>query len=384
MKSYKKFAISFVALILVVVIGIMSLNFFVDPFGYFDAQDGIGSLDDDDYVRELKAEHILKYGDKKYDAYFVCGSKGGSILTKKLKELDGHNYYNVYCLSGNFPDYYSYVKLICENTNAKKILFQISTSEIYDLDRSDFGDIYMEPACCGNNSKFLETVRFLMKNPKESFNKLTSKEPFYPAFETGERNLNKYYWWYKIADKEKEYLPYVVKEEGYTKYMDKEPPSRTEIINQSIEYLKMIKKMCDKHDVELEVFFAPIFGSQMMKYEGEAFYSMMRETISIFGKVHCFNLYNDVTANPYNFYNEAHYFYEIGDLCVDCMAGKKCDYDNFYKILDESNINEEIIYRRKKTKEWKQYYKEHKCLPLSLEKGYVPKVHGKDFNIDVQ
>ena len=81
-------------------------------------------LDENDYLREQKAEHIKHFSDQ-YDAYLIGGSKAGALRTDKLKELDGYNYYNCWVLSGNFQDYEAYTKYIVEHTKAKKVLLQI-------------------------------------------------------------------------------------------------------------------------------------------------------------------------------------------------------------------------------------------------------------------
>lgn len=160
MMNAKKWSCCFVALILACLMVIMSLNYFVDPYGYFESQSGEAyGLDYYDYLRGQKAEHIKHFSDD-YDAYLVCGSKGSAVRPSKLKELDGHDYYNCWVLSGSFNDYVAYVKYICENTDAKKILLQISTSELFEFDREDYGTIYELPAEVTGESKVLETISF--------------------------------------------------------------------------------------------------------------------------------------------------------------------------------------------------------------------------------
>ena len=142
----KKWCISFLCLILAALATIMGINYFVDPYGYFRSQDGdCYELDENDYLRELKAEHIKHFSDR-YEAYLIGGSKAGALRTDKLKELDGYNYYNCWVMSGNFQDYEAYTEYIVKNTKAKKILLQISTSEIKQFDRESRGAIYETPA----------------------------------------------------------------------------------------------------------------------------------------------------------------------------------------------------------------------------------------------
>ena len=108
----KKWAILFTGAVILCLAVIVLTNYLVDPFGYFRAQGGeYQELNEDYYLREIKAERIQNYSDE-YDAYLIGGSKAGALSTKKLKELDGYNYYNCWQLSGNFQDYYYYSKYI--------------------------------------------------------------------------------------------------------------------------------------------------------------------------------------------------------------------------------------------------------------------------------
>ena len=195
----KKWTIRFVIIILICLLFIVSVNFFVDPYGYFRAQKGENyTMDEEDYLREQKAEHIKYHGDE-YDAFLVGGSKAGAIHSDKLSEIDGYKYYNCWLLSGNFEDYYNYCKYIIHTAHPKKILLHISTSEIAQFDREAKGDIYEIPAVMSGNSKVAEVTKFLFKNLSVSWDTITKKEDSYPIEKTGERNLTKYYAYYQIG-----------------------------------------------------------------------------------------------------------------------------------------------------------------------------------------
>lgn len=62
--SAKKWTILFVCLILFCLLFIAGTNFFVDPYGYFGAQNGENyTMDENDYLREQKAQHIRQHAD---------------------------------------------------------------------------------------------------------------------------------------------------------------------------------------------------------------------------------------------------------------------------------------------------------------------------------
>ena len=372
----KKWTISFVAIILACILAIMSINYFYDPYKYFSAQHGDDyTMDEDDYLRELKAEHIKYYGDQ-YDAYLICGSKGGAVKPSKLKELDGYNYYNCWVLSGNFPDYLAYAKYIVENTNAKKILLQISSSELYELSREDKGTIYEVPAVLSGESKFIEVIQMLMKNPKITYDELTAGATANdPNLESGERNLQHYY---DFQSKDLDaYYKYVMDDsKSLYRYFTKKAKGLEEISLQCLAILREIKALCEENDVELQVYFASLFEPQIIKYDGDAFYSIMEEVVMLMDEgekssgVWNFNTYNKVALCPYNYYNASHFYYEIADLMVDTMAGKECPYEGFGQYLTRENIGKVIKERKKSYNELKDYYEKNQTLPFE---GYDSK-----------
>lgn len=376
----KNWCLSFLCLIVASLAAIMGINYFVDPYGYFRSQSGdCYELDENDYLRELKAEHI-KYFSEKYEAYLIGGSKAGALRPDKLSQLDGYSYYNCWVMSGNFQDYEAYTKYIVENTNAKKILLQISTSEIKQFDRESRGAIYETPAMLSGESKIAEYFSFLFKNLRLSVDELTDDEERYPCLKTGERNLTKYYNYFNEKKGTQEYYDFLMKKKVDKFYSNLESgtPDKSAVTSECIASLKRMKKMCDKHNVEFQVFFGSLFAGQMIGYEGDSLYNFMEQVVQVAGDVWCFNTFNDVALNVYNYYDIAHYYYEIGDLMIDTMAGKPCKYDNFGVLLNADNVADEIASRRKSLEQWRAYYKENGTLPFQgmEDDSLVPKVFG--------
>lgn len=378
----KNWCFAFLCLIVVSLAAIMTINYCIDPYGYFRSQNGdCYDLDENDYLRELKAEHI-KYLSEKYDAYLIGGSKAGALRTDKLSRLDGYNYYNCWVMSGNFQDYEAYTKFIVENTNAKKILLQISTSEIKQFDRESRGAIYETPALLSGESKTAECFSFLFKNLSVAldFDELTGKSERYPCLPTGERNLTKYYNYFNEKKGTQEYYDFLMKKkvDQFYSTLKSGTPDKSAVTSECIASLKRMKKMCDKHDVEFQVFFGSLFAGQMIGYEGDSLYNFMQEVVQVAGDVWCFNTFNDVALNIYNYYDIAHYYYEIGDLMIDTMAGKPCKYENFGILLNEDNVADEIANRRKNLEKWREYYLANGTLPFQGvdDDSLVPKIYG--------
>lgn len=363
----KKWTIGFVFLILLCLLFIAGANYFIDPYGYFRAQKGENySMDEEDYLREQKAEHI-KYHADDYDAYLVGGSKAGAIHSDKLSEIDGYRYYNCWLLSGNFEDYYNYSKYIIETAHPKKILLHISTSEIAQFDREAKGDIYEVPAVMSGESKTAEVFKFLFKNLSVSYDTITNTEPVYAVLPTGERNLTKYYDYYNDHHDKNEYYEYLMKAQvdPYLPRLTNGTKDKAALVNSNLDYLKKIKSLCDKNNVELQVFLGTLFIGEMVGYEGNSFYNWLTEMVDITGGLWCFNNYNDLVYNPFNYYNARHYYFEMGDLMIDRMSGKTEGYGDFGVYLTPENVGEEIALRKQKTDEIRDYYKKTGTIPLS-------------------
>ncbi len=363
----KKWTLGFVFLIILCLLFIAGANFFIDPYGYFSARKGENyTMDEEDYLREQKAEHI-KYHADDYDAYLVGGSKAGALHSDKLSEIDGYRYYNCWLLSGNFEDYYNYSKYIIETAHPKKILLHISTSEIAQFDREAKGDIYEVPAVMSGESKIAEVVKFLFKNLSVSFDTITNTEKTYPVLPTGERNLTKYYEYYNAHHDTTQYYDYLMKAQvdPYLPRLINGTKDKADLVNSNLEYLKEIKRLCDKNDVELQVFLSTLFIGEMVGYEGNSFYNWLSQMVEITGGLWCFNNYNDLVFNPFNYYNARHYYFEMGDLMIERMSGKTTGYPDFGVYLTRDNIADEIALRKKKTDEIREYYKETGTIPLS-------------------
>lgn len=363
----KKWTLRFVFLIILCLLFIAGANYFIDPYGYFSAQKGENySMDEEDYLREQKAEHI-KYHADDYDAYLVGGSKAGAIHSDKLSEIDGYRYYNCWLLSGNFEDYYNYSKYIIETAHPKKILLHISTSEIAQFDREAKGDIYEVPAVMSGKSKIAEVFNFLFKNLSVSFDTITNTELSYPVLPTGERNLEKYYTYYDDHHDKTEYYDYLMKAQvdPYLPRLINGTKDKADLVNSNLDYLKQIKKLCDKNGVELQVFLGTLFIGEMVGYEGNSFYNWLSQMVEITGGLWCFNNYNDLVYNPFNYYNARHYYFEMADLMIDRMSGNATGYDDFGVYLTKANVADEIALRKKKTDEIREYYKSTGGIPLS-------------------
>lgn len=358
----KRWTISFVIIILIVLFGIAVLNFVVDPYGYFDGLDGSNKyLTDNSYIRVLKAHHIKKYG-KQYDGYVIGGSKAGGYTSEIMHELDGYNYYNCFITMGNYEEYYIFTKYIIENSpNLKKIVLNLSGFEcLFDVRE---GIKQETPAILSGNNQAVEFVKFLFKNPKLSYDRVFNPGFDYKQNDDGSRNLARSYEEYFKNPNE-----YVSKNVVYdlnkdlTEMFDNAETRTFSSFPNDINYLRQIVSLCEENGVELLVINSATPLTSRQSYEGEAYWNFLAQvaTVTDFWD---FTSYNDINLNPYNFYDDAHPFYEVVELIVNTISGKN-SYEGFGYYVTKDNVFEYLNKRRTDFYELKYEFEETSTVNL--------------------
>ena len=351
----KKWTIIFLSIILVVLAGIAILNYIVDPFGYFDAIDGLNyELNDNSYIRVLKAKHIRKYGNN-YEGYVLGGSKAGGYNSEILKEFDGYNYYNTYITCGNFEEYYIFAKLIAEETEAKKIILNLSGFECL-FDVRD-GIKQQTPATLTGKNEITEFISFLFKNPNLSINEIKNPTFDYRQRDDGSRNLDSLYEQYykNPSDYVKNKVVYDLNKNLQEMFDNSETRTFSSMPN-DIKYLTKIVELCKENDIELLVINSATPLTSRQSYEGEAYWNFLIQVANV-TDFWDFTSYNEINLNPYNFYDDAHTFYEAVDLTLDTIKGTN-SYEGFGKLITNDNVYEYIQNRRKDFYELKYEYEQ--------------------------
>ena len=342
--SAKKWTISFVIIILIVLIGIAILNLVVDPYGYFDGLDGENKyLTDNSYIRVLKAHHIKKFADN-YEAYVIGGSKAGGYTSEIMHELDGYNYYNCFITMGNFEEYYILTNYIIENDpSVKKIVLNLSGFEcLFDVRE---GIKQETPAIFLGKNQTVEFVKFLFKNPKLSYDRV-----FNPGFDhrqndDGSRNLERSYEEYFKDPNEyvKKNVVYDLDKDLKEMFDNAETRTFTSFPN-DLDYLRKIVNLCEENEVELLVINSATPLTSRQSYEGEAYWNFLAQVATV-TDYWDFTSYNDINLNPYNFYDDAHPFYEVVELIVDTISEKN-SYNGFGFYVTKDNVYEYLQQRR--------------------------------------
>ena len=332
----KKWTISFFIIILIVLIGIAVVNYIVDPFGYFDGLDGVNSeISDNSYMRVLKAKHVEKFGDQ-YEAYIIGGSKAGGYTSEIMSNLDGYNYYNCFITMGNFEEYYIFTNYIIENSpNLKKIVLNLSGFEcLFDVRT---GIKQETPAVLTGKSETAEFFKFLFKNPKLSYDRV-----FHPGFEhkqndDGSRNLAGSYEEYFKDPNEyvRKNVIYDLNKDLTEMFENAETRTFSSFPN-DIDYLKKIVDLCKENNIEFLVINSATPLTSRQSYEGEAYWSFLTQVAAV-TDFWDFTSYNDINLNPYNFYDDAHPFYEVVELIIDTIS-KKNSYEDFGFYVTKENV----------------------------------------------
>ena len=101
--------------------------------------------------------------------------------------------------------------------------------------------------------------------------------------------------------------------------------------------------MCDSSGVELMVIVAPSFISEMGKFESSYFRTYLNE-IALITDYWDFSGFHDIDLNPYNFYNDGHFYYEVADLVIDTITGKD-SYPGFGYYVTRENAAQHLAER---------------------------------------
>ena len=362
--NYKKWNIGVLCLVLAVFAALASVNYFVDPFGYFSFQSGDYEaidfpVDTTYYQRELKAQHILHYADQ-YDAYLIGGSKSGSYRAEKLSELDGYRYYSLYEAGGSFYEYELETEFLLEHADPKKIVLSISGGEVNYLKRNQEDITVKVPAILTGESRFQEMLKFLFMDVTESIDRLKERlngKSYAELTMTGERNLSRYYQKIESGQDMVQYTREAVLDtfDARMKTLfrtDKEAA----YIQESLASLRRIKELCDENGVALMVIVAPSFISEMGKFESSYFRNYLNE-IALITDYWDFSGFHDIDLNPYNFYNDGHFYYEVADLVIDTITGKD-SYPGFGFYVTKENAAEHLAGREAEYEKLREEYLE--------------------------
>lgn len=360
---YRRWNVAFLCWVLAVLLFVAAMNYFVDPYGYFSYQSGdyarIYSASTSYFSRELKAEHVLHFAED-YDAFLLGGSKAGAFRAEKLQEMDGYRYYNMFQIHGNFYEYELMVKFLMAHADPKKIMITLSGGEVNSLLQDQESLSTKLPAVVTGGSKALEILDFLFKDVGESFAKFKARGFSTASYEGptgGERDLSSYYprtkddaAWEQFT--KKSVLGSFQNEIKRLFTRDK----RSKYYQENLDALQRIKDLCDAHGTKLLVVVVPSFFSKYQSYDS-TYYRDYLEDIARITDFWDFSGYNEITLNPYNFYDGTHFYYETADLIIDTIDGAD-SYPGFGQYVTRETAAEYVAGRQAQYEALRQEYQD--------------------------
>ena len=261
-----------------------------------------------------------------------------------MGRLDGYNYYNCFITMGNFEEYYIFTKYVIENSpKLKKIVLNLSGFEcLFDVRE---GIKQETPAILLGKSTKLEFIKFLFKNPKFSIDEIRNPNSDYKQNDDGSRNLQgAYEEYFKDPSKYvKEKVIYDLKSDLKIMFENAETRTFTSFPN-DIKYLRNIVDLCKENNIELLVINSATPLTSRQSYEGEAYWNFLAQIAAV-TDFWDFTSYNDINLNPYNFYDDAHPFYEVVELMIDTI-NQRNNYKNFGTYITKDNIYDYLQDRR--------------------------------------
>lgn len=353
--SNKKWILGIVIITVTLVLALMLINYKLDIYNYWKAGNENVAFGTNVHPRLLKMKHITENPDL-YQGFILGGSKAGVLSTKLFSEYEGKNFYNLSVPGGCFRDYEAYTRYLIENTSVEKIVLHLGSIEVLAFAQDELPALLTESKW--DNVK--EKIQFLIVNPAQMIRDLIENR-YYDAT-TGERNYEKEY--KEIAEVGDSYYLKTGVASEYNKLLDKTfhdikaMPAHIE----NVESLRNIVTVCNENNVELQVVIGSTFITELYKFEGDEYWSYLREIAQITGYWD-FSGFNDVNRNPFNFVNQAHYNEKVADKMINIMYGKE-KMEGFGDYVDAANIDDYINRRSTKFFEMQKVFEETGTIPM--------------------
>ena len=131
-------------------------------------------------------------------------------------------------------------------------------------------------------------------------------------------------------------------------------PRKLPYFEECLDDMRAIKELCDANGVELQVIMAPSFIGEKAEHDSEYFRDYMQQ-LAVITDYWDFSGYCDINMNPYNYFDEGHFYYEVADLMIDIMAGETT-YEGFGTYVTKENAAEVVRQREADYNELKAEY----------------------------
>lgn len=318
----RRWLITFVITVSLLLITVAGFNMFTDPFGVFgDRHYNWYSNSMTQNPRIGKIEYLNKNYEK-YDSYILGASGAGSLSPEALGRYTGGKYYNLFVYGADMYDTVQIASYILNNYEVKNIVLNLGavSASTYRGPKSDVTQ-YMHAKVTGS-SKVKFYGKYLMANPNYGIAKIKDKkldtflqQPF-DVFNVEDGTYDK-----SVRDAEafgdiEEYY------EKYPEFVDfKIYPKGPEYVDECIESARIIKEMCDEKGVTLTIIFSPMYGPDSVSYSPDQFKKLI---IGIAEITDFWDFtFSSVSSDPRYFYDATHFRNAVGRMMLAKMFGDK-------------------------------------------------------------
>jgi len=322
--SSKKWCITFILSIILIMTMYASFNILVDPFGVFgDHIFNWYSYNMTNNPRVAKIGYLDKDENyKNYDSYVIGCSSTSSFSVEDLNNYLGGSWYNMIMYGADMLDVEQTCKYVIDKYNAKNIMINvfISNATKYNIEEDNLTRSMHEKL--NNESKIDFYGRYIFLNPQYSCAKIESKikdtyltQPF-DVFNVKTGAYDK-----KVRDVE----PINTIEEYYASYpiFKDYPTSYIEMteIDTTVDSIKRIKEYCESKNVNVTFVMAPVY-SEYLKYFS------VEQIKEYYTKIANVTDYWDFTTSlltdePRFFYDETHFRNALGKMAIAKIADSK-------------------------------------------------------------
>jgi peptidoglycan/xylan/chitin deacetylase (PgdA/CDA1 family) len=350
----KKWLISFVTTILAVLAAVAGFNAFTDPFGVFG--DKYFNWYSNNMTQNPRVAKVA-YLDKNYEKYdsFILGASATSGLSPEIMEkYTGNRYYNLFVYGADMHDTSQMASYILSNYRVKNIVLNlgVTSAATYKGQKKDLTQ-YMHTNVTGS-SKINFYSRYLMANPNYGIAKIRDKRAntyLQQPFDVFNEENGTY-------DKSVRDVEHFGDLDGYYEkypvfYGFKGAPKGLGYVDECIESVSNIKKMCDEMGVSLTVIFSPMYGADAISYSPDVIKKLMTGMAEV-TDFWDFTL-SSISEDPRYFYDTTHFRNNVGDMMLAKIHGDDSIYipDDIGTFVTRKNAGA----RAKELEDWILHFK---------------------------
>lgn len=339
--SAKKWIVMFFGTIVLVLMLCAGFNMLVDPFGVFgDKLLKWDSYDQTNNPRVAKISYLDKHHEE-YDSYIIGSSSAASYSVDELNEYMDARFYNLFVYGCDTTNYCNFARYVIEEYGAKNIVLNLGINETnsYDADRSSLNESEHAKLTDENLLKFY--LKYALCNPKYSAEKLQSyrQDTELPqAFDVFLPESGCY-------DKRVRDVENVG---DLTAYMEKyaadfgAEESEMEYIDECIESVEYIKKLCEENDVNLTVICSPVYEAQWNACPKESLAEYKKKLAEVTD--YWDFSYSPISSDSRYFYDATHFRNAVGTMVLAKMFGREGVWypENFGAYVTAENADEHI------------------------------------------